>query len=113
MEVWSVGDACSILVRLIFNQGIALANWTFVNNVITGVNQGVARESADIFIGNSVPVCFCFKLLLMIIILLLLIPLLLLYTAAAAINPSASLSLRRFSRMTSRRRSAPSPPREI
>lgn len=58
MEVSCVGDACHLRVRLIFNQGIALANWTFVNNVITGVNQGVAREAADIFIGNSVPVCF-------------------------------------------------------
>jgi hypothetical protein len=84
---------------LIFDQGIALANWTFVNNVITGVNQGVAREAADIFIGNSVPVCFRFKLLLMMmmmIILLLPMPLPLLYTAAAALNPCISLFLQVF-----------------
>ena len=37
-------------------EGIALSNWTFRNNVIKGVNQGVAGEAADIFIGNSVPV---------------------------------------------------------
>lgn len=37
-------------------EGIALANFTFVNNTIKGVNQGVAGEEADVFIGNSVPV---------------------------------------------------------
>jgi hypothetical protein len=33
-----------------------LANFTFINNTIKGVNQGVAGEAADVFIGNSVPV---------------------------------------------------------
>ena len=37
-------------------EGGALANFTFINNTIKGVNQGVAGEAADVFIGNSVPV---------------------------------------------------------
>ena len=37
-------------------EGGALANFTFINNTIKGVNQGVAGEEADVFIGNSVPV---------------------------------------------------------
>jgi hypothetical protein len=48
-------------------EGIALSNWTFQNNVIKGVNQGVAREAADIFIGNSVPVSSCLPILLLIV----------------------------------------------
>ncbi len=37
-------------------EGIAVANWTFVNNVVKGVNQGPCMEVADVYIGNSVPV---------------------------------------------------------
>jgi hypothetical protein len=43
-------------------EGIALTNLTFSNNVIRGVNQGVAGEAADVFIGNSVPVRTSFQL---------------------------------------------------
>ena len=48
-------------------EGIAVANWTFVNNVVKGVNQGPCMEVADVYIGNSVPVsarvacCFCHR----------------------------------------------------
>jgi hypothetical protein len=37
-------------------EGIALTNFSFVNNTIKGVNEGVAGEAADVYIGNSVPV---------------------------------------------------------